>query len=81
MRQVRTKWSPIAWIFGSQLPQPEALVCPYCNGTDWYEGSKGGMSINIMCANPQCEHWFNWYQGIRPMDDLHKAGKNPRDQL
>jgi hypothetical protein len=53
---------------------PSPLRCPYCGGNEWYEGPSGGMSTNIMCANPDCEHWFNYHQGIIPMDDLHKVG-------
>jgi len=48
-------------------------VCTYCGGTEWYEGPSGGMSTNIRCANPECRHWFNWHQGIIPMEDLHRV--------
>jgi hypothetical protein len=53
---------------------PGKLECPHCGGTEWYEGPRGGMSTNIMCA--QCEHWFNFHQGIAPMDDLHMIGRD-----
>lgn len=54
------------------------LTCPYCGGTKWLEGPRGGMSTNIMCANAACEHWFNYHQGFIPMDDLHRIGRRER---
>lgn len=35
-------------------------TCTYCGGTKWFEGPSGGMSTNILCANPHCRHWFNY---------------------
>lgn len=48
------------------------MKCTYCGGTKFFEGPSGGMSTNILCANPECRHWFNYHQGILPMDDLHR---------
>lgn len=64
-------------LFGKDKQEKEdgRLHCPYCGGTEWYTGPSGGMSTNIICANPSCEHWFNYHQGIIPMDDLHRTGR------
>jgi len=35
------------------------LKCTYCGGEDFYEGPSGGLSTNVLCANPECRHWFN----------------------
>jgi len=51
----------------------EEPICTYCGGTKWYEGPSGGMSTNILCANPECRHWFNYHQAIMPMEDLHRV--------
>lgn len=51
----------------------DPLKCPYCGGTKFFEGPSGGMSTNILCANTECRHWFNYHQGIMPMDDLHRV--------
>lgn len=51
----------------------EPLKCPYCGGTKFFEGPSGGMSNNILCANSECRHWFNYHGGIMPMDDLHRV--------
>jgi hypothetical protein len=48
-------------------------VCTYCGGTKFYEGPSGGLSTNILCANKDCRHWFNWHCGIIPMDDLNRV--------
>lgn len=64
-------------LFGEKSQQDE-LKCSYCDGTKFYEGPSGGMSTNIMCADPACEHWFNYHQGIVPMDDLHMIGRDRR---
>jgi hypothetical protein len=34
-------------------------TCTYCGGTKFYEGPGGGMSVNVLCANEECRHWFN----------------------
>jgi len=52
------------------------LRCPNCGGADWYEGPSGGISTNIMCRD--CGHWYNYHQGIAPMDDLHQVGIDRR---
>lgn len=49
------------------------LICPYCGGDKFREGPSGGMSTNILCANPDCRHWFNYHGGILPMDDLKRV--------
>jgi len=54
-------------------PEPEHFRCTYCSGTQFYEGPSGGLSTNIMCANPDCQHWFNHHRGIIPVDDLHQV--------
>ena len=53
--------------------EPAPITCTYCQGTKFFEGPSGGMSTNILCANPDCRHWFNYHQGILPMDDLHRV--------
>lgn len=50
----------------------EVPTCTYCDGTRFYEGPRGGMSVNILCANDKCRHWFNYHRGFIPMDDLHR---------
>ena len=35
------------------------LTCTYCGGNRFYEGPSGGGSINVLCSNPDCRHWFN----------------------
>lgn len=62
------------WWNRRSAPKDEPVVCTYCGGTQWYEGPTGGISTNIMCANPECGHWFNWHRGYIPMDDLHRTG-------
>lgn len=51
----------------------EPCRCTYCGGTKFHKGPSGGVSTNILCANPDCRHWFNYHQGILPMDDLHRV--------
>lgn len=36
------------------------------------------MSINILCANPTCRHWFNWTAPLGMLDDLHRV--EPTDE-
>ena len=43
--------------------------CSYCGGTNFYEGPSGGVGTNILCANSECRHWFNWTPNER-LDDL-----------
>ena len=33
--------------------------CIYCFGDKFYQGPSGGGSINLLCSNPECRHWFN----------------------
>lgn len=33
--------------------------CPFCGKSEFYEGPQGGLSMNIMCANSECEAKFN----------------------
>lgn len=35
------------------------MRCTYCGGGKFYEGPSGGLSTNVLCANPDCRHWFN----------------------
>lgn len=37
----------------------EENTCPDCQQTGFLEGPHGGMSVNIMCANPVCGSEFN----------------------
>lgn len=34
-------------------------ICPDCNGRSFLEGPSGGGSVNIMCANKDCQARFN----------------------
>ena len=34
------------------------LTCPDCGGQEWYDGSTGGLCVNIKCN--KCGHWFNY---------------------
>lgn len=38
---------------------PKPFSCTYCGGTAFLKGPSGGLSTNILCANPDCRHWFN----------------------
>ena len=51
-------------------------TCTYCGGTEFYEGPSGGMATNILCANPECRHWFNHIMGR--LDDLNS--QEPSDE-
>lgn len=79
------------WLFpetyGSPLPETvekieeyTGPVCTYCGGTKFFGGPSGGISTNILCANPDCRHWFNWHEGILPMDDLHRVEPNEAEK-
>lgn len=48
------------------------MKCLYCKGTEFYEGPSGGLSINVLCANPECRHWFN-YNLLTELEDLHRV--------
>ena len=47
--------------------------CTYCGGTEFFEGPSGGMSINILCGNQKCRHWFNWTPVLEKLDDLNRV--------
>lgn len=48
-----------------EQPSPEMLhfakygTCPDCGSNDFYMGPRGGMAMNIGCANDMCGSWFN----------------------
>ena len=48
------------------------MKCTYCGGTKFYEGPSGGMAVNVLCANPNCRHWFN-DAGPFGFEDLHRV--------
>jgi hypothetical protein len=48
------------------------MNCTYCGGDKFYEGPSAGFSINILCQNPKCRHWFNYEQVLDKLEDLHK---------
>jgi len=50
-----------------------SIKCTYCGGTEFYEGPSGGLSTNILCANPECRHWFNHSTLADPLEDLHRV--------
>lgn len=63
-------------------PQPEPqknMECPYCKGDKFIEGPSGGMSTNVLCANEECRHWFNYTPGL-PLDDLHRTEPTEDEQ-
>jgi len=75
--------------FWNRKTEPEAptnedgepkVKCTYCGGDKFHEGPSGGMSTNILCANPDCRHWFNYHGGILPMDDLHRVEPAPEEK-
>lgn len=49
--------------------------CPFCGGREFYEGPQGGMSINIFCANPDCEAGFNVSGFIFPTNLIQESKK------
>lgn len=51
----------------------DPVKCTYCGGTRFHKGPSGGISQNILCANTNCRHWFNYSQGIVPLEDLHRV--------
>lgn len=80
-----TLWNYIIEKMRFKIPEPEPkpepeqqkpLCCTYCDGTDFYEGPSGGMSVNILCANRDCRHWFNfagYVDKVIMFDDLHRV--------
>lgn len=64
------------------------MKCTYCGGTDFYEGPSGGMSINVLCANPKCRHWFNGVLGdlqdldrVEPTDEEKEQQRKNREGM
>src|SRR5690349_13378294 len=53
--------------------EPSMPKCTYCGGTEFYEGPSGGMSTNVLCANSNCRHWFNWTPVLEKLDDLNRV--------
>ena len=47
------------------------LQCTYCKGTEFYEGPAGGVSVNVLCAEESCRHWFNYTPF--GMEDLNRV--------
>lgn len=62
-----------AFIMRNFVNADAPIRCPYCGGDKFIEGPSGGMSINILCANKECRHWFNYHGGIMSMDDLKRV--------
>jgi hypothetical protein len=59
--------------------EEEKIVCPHCQGTEFYDGPSGGSHINILCSNPECRHWFNFsYLEGKIVEDLNRI--NPTDE-
>lgn len=54
------------------IAAPAPLTCTYCGGTKFYEGPSGGANTNIVCADPDCRHWFN-DDPVHGLVDLHKV--------
>jgi len=52
------------------------MKCTYCGGTSFYEGPSGGASVNVLCANQKCRHWFN--DSLGELEDLHRV--EPSDE-
>jgi hypothetical protein len=46
------------------------MECPYCKGTDFYEGPTGGMMMNVICADEECRHKFNLNTLTGELEDL-----------
>jgi hypothetical protein len=46
------------------------MKCTYCGGIEFFEGPSGGMSVNVLCADPKCRHWFNTFNG-KIIEDLN----------
>ena len=49
------------------------MKCLHCGGEKFFEGPFGGMSVNVLCANPNCRHWFNWNPIQNKLEDLNKV--------
>jgi hypothetical protein len=53
-------------------PDTERLHCSYCDGTEFYRGPSSIGAVNLLCANPECRHWFNHTFSGR-LDDLSRV--------
>jgi hypothetical protein len=49
------------------------MKCTYCGGTEFFKGPEGGMSVNVLCANPDCRHWFNHTPALGLFEDLQRV--------
>lgn len=47
------------------------ITCSYCGGCEFHRGPQGGGSVNIVCANPDCRHRFNFTPMLGEIEDLH----------
>ena len=48
------------------------LLCLYCGGSEFLRGPAGGESINVVCANAKCRHWFNATPKLNLFEDLNR---------
>ena len=55
------------------------MKCPYCEGSEFYEGPSGGLSTNILCANPSCRHWFN-SNPLTGLEDLNRIEPSKKEK-
>jgi hypothetical protein len=62
------KWNGLLW----RRKAKDMLKCTYCGGTAWIGGPSGGMNQNILCANKDCRHWFDYVPGL-VFEDLQKV--------
>lgn len=56
-----------------------SLKCTYCGGERFLHGPEGGASVNLLCANQLCRHWFNLTPGL-PLEDLHRVEPTKAEQ-
>lgn len=56
------------------------MKCTYCGSTKFYEGPSGGMSTNVLCANPECRHWFNHAPALDFFEDLNRVEPTPEEK-
>jgi len=54
------------------------MKCTNCGGTKFFEGPSGGVSVNVLCANPKCRHWFN--MGPIGLEDLNRVEPTPEEK-
>lgn len=43
--------------------------CPDCGNVTWYDGPRGGLSVNSKCG--VCGHWFNLAPGLMGFERIH----------